>query len=332
MNPRALLLGLTMASAIAVLPGCGPSGSGSFMGRTVADLKKSQMLTYVAERSFVDYVGTTPMKVGERFHRSADGFRLELLSVNGKVPGQMSAEEYGDFDRLDRLLAGGKGRYVAGMRDFEVRDSELFLGMYAWTVFEAPAAPVAGREVIVGEIKPLRMDRPWYRVWVDQESLVTLKYEEFLPSGVLASEMEVLSIEYSFDTSQDMLRSLGRPGGTDLDGLEQVSSFVPFQAVVPSYLPEGFVLNACQVFPTPHGPAARFTYGDGIQELVVTQYADPPANEPLPEGVPVRVGMTVYGSTVDADLVLLGTRVHVTCKVSDGELMAVIEGLEQATP
>ena len=46
----------------------------------------------------------------------------------------------------------------------------------------------------------------------------------------------------------------------------------------------------------------------------------------------LKVGMTIYGSTVDADLALLGTRVHVTGKVSDGELMAVIEGLEKATP
>ncbi|MFG0319655.1 MAG: hypothetical protein ACF8XB_20450 [Planctomycetota bacterium JB042] len=325
---------IVKSSALALisvsLSACGPIGDGAFLGRTLADVEASRELTWVAERQYVDYVGTTPSVAIERFTHGPDGaFRVDLLELNGKAPVDMSASEFEAFETLQELLQGGRGRHVARMRDFEVRDTELFAANYSWTVFDTPAS-VAGRAALVAEAKPHRMDRPWYRVWVDQLNLVTLKYEEFLPSGTLASEMEVLSIEFAPDLSEVEFQASLRSAPQEI-APEQIGAFVAFEALVPSYLPEGFVLTSCRLSGLAGSPALVLSYEDGLQELLLVQYQELEPSEPL-EGVPVTVKVAAYGPTVDADLRLIGTQLHVTAKVTEGEIMAVIEGLEIASP
>lgn len=295
----------------------------------MADVEAADQLTYIADRQYVDYVGAEPSVLVERFFRGNGGFRVDLLEQNGKAPADMTPEEAVAFAQLQKLFQGGRGRYVAEMRDFEIRDHELFLANYSWTAYDTPTS-VAGRAALVAEVKPHRMDRPWYRVWVDQENLVTLKYEEFLPSGVLAAEMEVLSIEFSPDLSQVAFQPTLRTAPQEIVR-EQIGSFVAFEALVPSYLPEGFTLESCRISGLAGSPALVLSYGDGVQELLFVEYQELEASE-SDDGVPIAVKMAAYGPTVDADLRLLGTQLHVTSKVAEGEIMAVIEGMETLSP
>ncbi len=330
MRGRAHALSAVLALASLALPACGPVGEGAFLGRTLADVEASRELTWVAERQYVDYVGTSPSVAVERFTHGPDGaFRVELLELNGKTPDAMNASEFESFETLRELLLGGRGRHVARMRDFEVRDTELFAANYSWTVFDTQSS-VAGRAALVAEAKPYRMDRPWYRVWVDQSNLVTLKYEEYLPNGTLASEMEVLSIAFAPDLSEVEFQSSLRSAPQEI-ALEQIGAFVAFEALVPSYLPEGFVLTSCRLTGLAGSPVLVLSFEDGVQELLLVQYQEIVPSEPL-EGVPVTVKMAAYGPTVDAGLRLIGTQLHVTAKVTEGEIMAVIEGLEKASP
>lgn len=296
----------------------------SFLGASSEKVEHIQDVNYVATRRYTDFVGVVPSTMTERFVRVDDVATVDLLSLNGVLPEAMGDSQRAEFDRLSGMLMRGLGNYVAKMRDFEVRDYELFEANYTWVELEG-ARTIAGREVRVVEVKPRRLDRPFYTVWMDAETLVTLQYLEYLPTGALASKMEVLDISYDPVSAPS---EPVKPSQHDVS-MNEVRGLADFDVLTPTYLPEGFVQTSVRLTEQAGSPVVIFSFEDGVQELFMVQY---PELQPTPQdGEAVAVGMSAYGATCDAAFSVMGTQFHTTCKLDEEEVMSVIEGLDLLT-
>ncbi|MBI4880736.1 MAG: hypothetical protein HY812_13920 [Planctomycetes bacterium] len=315
-----------------VLSACGPAPPNPALAvfqSALAQAQSGQEATFIAERRYTDYAGSDAGTHTERFVQGQGGvFRVDLLTLDGLAREQLPTQEAVDeFDRKSARFAAGFGTYIARSRDFRVRDLDLFSANYTFVLFDAPV-PVAGRPAQVAEVKPKSFDRPWYMVWVDLETLVTLKYLEFLPSGVLAAEMETLAIEYDPDLSQETFQPAAHTEQMEVDPA-QLAALVSFRVFAPSYTPSGFVRSSCRTSRKADQDVVMFSYSDGLQELFVAQYQELPGSAAAASGTePIRVGMARYGAAHDAELSLLGTQLHFTGKVDAQELMLVVECLD----
>lgn len=310
--------------------GCGPNGSALPGAPFVADVSAASLgLDVRMTRRWSDYYGTTPMTVTERVVEAANGsWSVDLLTLNGKELAAITEPAaQKEFMRLDRLLDLGRGRYAIRGRDFAIRNWDLFVANYEWSLISSDTS-VAGRPVYVADVWAKQSGRPRYTVWVDQETMQTMKCLEFLPSGELAAEMEVLTIEWDPDlTNVDL-----KPGQLLKANVDPNSfpSLVPFQTFHLAYVPAGFAPISAQLSSLAGKPVLQQTYSDGVQDLSFWQAAElDPA--PLPAEIaadaPVSVRMTAEGAQTQATFVLLGTQLYVNSKLTPDESMNVVESV-----
>lgn len=279
-------------------------------------------------RRWSDYVGSTPMTSTERAIETATGeWAVDLLSLNGKPVDQITdPDAQVSAAKLGKKLDGGFGRYAMRGRDFRIRNWDLFVVNYGWSLISSNTT-VAGRSVHVADVWPLNPGGPKYTVWVDQETGLTLKALEFLPTGELATEMEVLALEWNPDlTGVELHAPLPK---TAIDPAT-IPSLVPFKTFHLSYVPAGFALLSSSLGAVGTGTALTQTYTDGVQELVLAQYADQtpsPHVSAIDAGTPIAVHFTADGARVQSIFSVLGTTIHVASKLTTDESMNVIESL-----
>lgn len=309
-----------------------PSGSGGGAFGTTAAVETAKHAAYEAVRRYTSFSGPSMTSYTERFVKAEDGrTKVELLELNGKSLAAMTSQaEIDAFLTTAALLLGGAGRYVAVGRDFAVRDVDPFFQNYTFSIV-ADSEIVAGRECIVAEVRPLNSDRPNYVVWADVEFFTTLKYVERLPSGAVAAEMECLSVDFAFNSKNEVF-----PESPASDPLEvssaSLTSLVGFEVFEPSYIPAGFVLAGVNHSTMAGRPILTWSYTDGLHELFIAEYAEigtPEAAPPdtYPGDAPVHVRVTVLGAVVSTMFVIDGTQVHVKGKIEPDELMSVVESL-----
>jgi len=326
--------GLALALILPVaFAGCEPDRSDEaiFLGWSAQAAAEANGVAYRAERRYTDYVGVVPGEYTERYVQAdEEHFRVDLLTLNGVARDAMTdAGEIKQFDLLQALFQGGRGRYNARGRDFRLKDLELFEANYTYVIYDDPAL-VAGRLADVVDVTPRFGDRPSYTVWIDRETLITLKYLEFQPNGALAAEMEVLSIDYGPDLAEVQFQQSAVGAATEVPQ-DQSAAFVSFAVLQPTYLPRGFVWRSTRVRQLSGIDTLTSTYSDGLQELGIVQYREQEirsANNTLP----AKVGLKVYGPTTDAGFAVIGTEVHVTCKLDPQEIMTFIESLDLLLP
>ncbi len=313
--------------ALGALGACGPSGSGpeDFFGKTVADVEAAETITYRAVRKYTDSTGTESASYVEEFIQGPDNrFALSLLALNGLVPSQMNAAEYGAFQQLTALASSGRGKYLAKVRDFRIRDVELFFANYEFVVFDASEV-VAGRTVQVANVQPRHADRPSYVIWIDLETLVVLKYREYLPGGALTAEMEVLEIEFAPDLSNVEFAS--QPVQTEIDPT-QAASLVSFPVFELSYLPEGFILASTRLGAAGQ-PVLIRSYTDGVQEIFFAQHPSLTAAVSGAEGFARMILHDVYGAATDVSVTMEGVDLHLRTKLDPNEAALVCDSLQR---
>ncbi|MFH0946563.1 MAG: sigma-E factor regulatory protein RseB domain-containing protein [Planctomycetota bacterium] len=324
-----LITPLLFSLSLVVLAGCLPEESdrAAFLGLTAESVSAAEDVAYSAVRRYTDYVGMVPGEHTERFTRAdRERYRVDLLTLNGLSRGEMASPgEVEQFDQLQALFQGGRGRYVAKGRDFRLRDLELFEANYSYVLYDAPVM-IAGRLADVVEVTPHFGERPSYVAWIDRETSVTLKYLEFLSNGALAAEMEVLSFDAQPDLSSVQFPVPPVTEPVELDEV-QVQSFAPFQVLSPTYLPRGFARQSIRARQLTGVSALTWSYSDGLQELFMMQYTEQGGGS-TGEALPARVGMTAYGPLTDAEFAVIGTQVHVGAKLDVGEVMTFIESLD----
>lgn len=340
----ALLLGAGVVAVSACEPSSGSgaaapevdSGSGATgpLGLTAQRAESARSMAYTAVRRYTDFAGTTPRSHTERFTRVGDRSAVEILTLRGWRRDQLVvAADQLEFDRLAERFRGGQGRFIANGRDFQVRDLGLLRANYSILVYDE-VRTIAGRGAHLAEVKPRFQDRPSYLVWLDAETFVTLKYAEFLATGQLAAEMEVLEIDYDGDAVALEASGPGAALGAQTEiAAAQAAPLAGFDVLAPLYLPRGFALVSTRIAHLAGHPVLAWSYVDGVQELFMVQYAELEGGTtqpvpPVPPVQPVRVGVAVQGAATDVELALLGTQIHVTAKLEAEEVMTFVEGLD----
>lgn len=328
-----ILLGFTLVgSACSPDPSAPPSvAAGAGFGTTAA-VETSKHAAFEAQRRYTSFSGPAMTSYTERFVKAEDGrTKVELLELNGKPLAAMTTQaEIDAFVTTAALLLGGAGRYVAVGRDFAVRDVEPFLQNYTLSILTGSDF-VAGRTCIVAEVRPLHNDRPNYMVWADAEYFTTLKFVERLPSGAVAAEMECLTVDFAFNSKNEVFPESPASDPAEVSSTS-LTSLVGFEVFEPSYIPAGFVFEGVNYSTIAARPILTWSYTDGIQELFVAEYAEigtpeAPPPDTYPDDAPVHVRVTVLGAVVSTTFVIDGTQVHVKGKVEPDELMTVVESL-----
>jgi len=328
-------VGVAIASFAVFATGCGPSGGyGDPPESTVA---------FVCERSFIDFgdgidlysqTGTVadPRVYTELFARDADGrYSVRLLSRNGKELDDLGdGPEKEEFEIWSQRFATGFGAFIANVRDFSVRNHELFAENYDW-IKVSDFAVIAGRKAMVAEVRSIFADRPWYRIWSDKKTHVPLKIKEFTASGALACEMEVTAIEFEPDLLDEQFADLSFVEQSEAS-YDQMDSFAGFQRFEPAYLPAGFVGDSTRVAMVSGIPVVVQTWTDGVVELMLTQYGELSSElTPTPSDYPGETFTSVRvernGLTRDAQFQMYGTQVHLSAKLSKDEFVTVLESL-----
>lgn len=329
---------LIVITLVAIATGCGPSNNGD-----AGNGGPAPKIAYVCERSVIDfgdgielYTGTgqlaDPVVHTEMFARDGAGrYSVRLLTRNGKALQDIQdPAEFLAFEALSARFESGFGAYIANVRDFSVRDQDLFSENYHWNKV-ADSQVVAGREAFVAEVRPVYDDRPSYMVWSDTVTKVPLKIKEFTASGALSSEMEVTAIEYAPDFLAEEFADLSFIQQNEVSEAD-LSSFANFELFEPGYLPAGFVASSSRVGSVSGFPVVVQTWTDGVLELMLTQYAamiaDPAQASPdvVAESYSA-VGVERSGMTRDAMFEFRGTQVHLTAKLAKAEFATVLENL-----
>ncbi len=109
---------------------------------------------------------------------------------------------------------------------------------------------VAGRDCHVIGVQPGGSSRVRKKVWVDPDTYSQLKWERYNSQGSLSTQWMVLDIDYSYTPSGSEFRfvpprgtTVERPVTVERMPLQQAEQTIGFDAVLPSYVPYGFVLH-----------------------------------------------------------------------------------------
>lgn len=146
-------------------------------------------------------------------------------------------------------------------------------------VYEGQAT-IAKRRCHVIAVKPPDGERTRKRVWIDREKYVELKTIRYSPAGGIQATWTVKSICYDPRISSSVfefrppegtrVRRIPRAPRMNLSSAEQR---VGFDAVVPDYLPDGYVLLREQVgvLPGPGGGGLWLQFTDGVDSFSLFQ-------------------------------------------------------------
>jgi negative regulator of sigma E activity len=335
-SPRAACAAVAPLLGLLGLLGCDPEASGvseSLPNSISLVMETAAETGFVATRRYTVYGQNGVGEYVERFTRAPDGrTRADLLELNGATYPQITdPAELEQFEAMQEMMLLGRGRYIATRRDFSISSAAAFLANYTWLEFDDTQV-VAGRPCLTAEVRPNYLDRPWYRVFVDAETGVTLKHVEHLPSGAVAATMETLTVDFSADLSNVVFPASPASTPQTID-FAQVPAAIASQAFRPTYLPAGFVLERAQVATIAGYAVVSFSYGDGVQQLTIAQYPEltPSPIQPPPgytvDG-PLMVRITASAAQVEARFVIGVTQIHVSGKLEPEELQTVVDSME----
>jgi len=273
------LLLAASSCVLALLGGCGQGGEGSPGGDptgTVAAgsvmptqllqlmVDAPERLAFEATRRYeadwqVDGVGATLSYRERVVSDGAGGFAIDPLEL---LEPDMSSAERDLFLLLQKTREG----FFFKHRDFGIRDLRLFLA--GWRVTDRGQTSVLGRSCALLDVQRQRDPDRTYQLAVDDRNGLILRAEERDSRGRLLSLLEYESLNLSPAPEPEALhRSAVTESVVDSEAeLRAALSFLPVQ---PRQIPSGYRLlgTAAVVDPIEGGEWARFTYGDGVEEL-----------------------------------------------------------------
>jgi outer membrane lipoprotein-sorting protein len=120
------------------------------------------------------------------------------------------------------------------------------------------------------------------RVWIDTETKLILKKEEYRPNGAVAAETRFEELRYTGAIPPDIFTTAtphgyqvvaGRDFTTPSTDLERIIRAAGFSPVEPKYLPEGFVLVGGDQATVNSVKTLHLLYSDGLRTLSLFQNA-----------------------------------------------------------
>ena len=313
MRPRTLPWNVAALSVAMVLP----TWMGGCSRTELSPDRASSESAAVAAHPFLESIGDATSKVaysGTRHVRMSyvvgGATKVleydETVSSDGHgqfaiVPGrfdspQMSADQAAFFAILQERRDGFFYRY----RDFRIRDWNAFL--QNWTAQDRGLREtVAGRECAVLEFRKRRVGSRGtgdagsgarYRAWIDPETALVLRAQEFDASGAQVSLVEFRDFTLAPDLSNVALHG-DRSDPKRFDPDADTTAILGFPLLRPKILPDGYRVERAEIIraagasasgASAPGPAqgaqgtgaaadrwARIEYGDGVDELFFLQ-------------------------------------------------------------
>lgn len=266
-------------------------------------------------RSFLEKIPDAPMNVayaGSRHvavHYAQDGVPSLLeydedVTSDGRgnfvvVPGRVTAPPMTTEQRqFFAILQERRDGFFYRYRDFRIRDWRTFL--QNWRVVDTGLQEsVAGRNSAVLEVRRLRGASDhgafdWYRAWIDPETGLVMRAEEFDATDQLVSRTEFRTFTLTPDLSGVALHG-DRSPGTPFDPASDTTQSLGFRVLVPTILPDGYRLERSESLSVGGSGAesstwARLAFGDGVEQLFFLQTTATPGQSALAASNEVDVG------------------------------------------
>ncbi|MFP5382874.1 MAG: MucB/RseB C-terminal domain-containing protein [Gammaproteobacteria bacterium] len=243
----------TAAEAVA-----GTDESGMELLRQVSEAYRQQTF-----RGRLVYVRGNRMDSMQLVHATFDGVEHERLSHldNSSAEvirrGQEIIYIHPDA-RMTRLGTTGGG---APFRQFATLDEGI---PQVYELVNAGESRVAGRTADLLKIRPRDRHRYGYRLWVDREHRLPLRYEIVNRKGVPLESVEFVELEAGIRVPEELFRSPPAREGKALAETDNEEAAVP--AVKPSWLPPGFRVTGSELqrFGEQAEPVTAVTYSDGL--------------------------------------------------------------------
>lgn len=222
--------------------------------------------------------------------------------------------------RLDAAGAAGPFRTFAALAG----DAGQF-----YQVRRAGQSRVAGRSAEFVDVWPRDSHRYGYRLWVDRESRLPLRYEVVNRRGAALESVEFVDIETGIEVPKDLFQ-VPEDGRRTLTLMR--SAEAPMPAVAPSWLPPGFRATGSQTQRLADagaaGESSSVTYSDGLASFSL--FVEKAAANARPMGR--QVGPTVAVSGV-LDAGSAGHfRVTLVGEVPAGTAVRVVENTRHHAP
>lgn len=300
--------------------------SGMALLRQVSDAYRQQTF-----RGRLVYVRGNRMDSMQVVHANYDGVEHERLShldhSSAEVirRGQEIVYIHPDA-RMTRLGTTGGG---APFRQFATLDDGI---PKIYQLVNAGESRVAGRTVDLLRIKPRDNHRYGYRLWVDRENRLPLRYEIVNRKGAALESVEFVELEAGIRVPEELFRSPPVREGKVLAETDNEEAAVP--AVKPSWLPPGFRVTGSELqrYGERSEPVTAVTYSDGLAAF--SFFVEKAAADARPAGRQIGPTMVVSG-VLDA----AGAGRYVVTLVGElpaGTAVRIIESVRhrdaQATP
>lgn len=189
--------------------------------------------------------------------------------------------------RVTRLGAAGAG---VPFRPFVALDDGI-PDVYA--VSAAGQSRRAGRTVDLLQIVAADTHRYGYRLWIDRQTRLPLRYEIVNRRGQPLESAEFVELEIGIDVPRDLFAVPSRPDGRVLTITASAEAAMP--PVAPSWLPPGFRVTGSELqrFGNDPTPVSAVTYSDGLAAF--SFFVEPAAPNARPMGRQIGPTIAVSG-------------------------------------
>lgn len=218
--------------------------------------------------------------------------------------------------RLTRLDAAGAAGPFRAFSDLNAGIEKVY------AVSNAGQSRVAGRTADFLEVVPRDAHRFGYRLWIDRDSRLPLRYEVVNRKGNALESVEFVDLETGIKAPRELFVPPSGPAARTLTILRAAKA--PMPAVAPSWLPAGFRVTGSetQQFGDAQGAVSSVTYSDGLAAFSL--FVEKAAADAKPMGR--QLGPTVAVSGV-LDAGAAGRfQVTLVGEVPPGTAVKIVEG------
>ena len=253
-------------------------------------------------------------------------FHLELTAILDSRTRSGGTVNLTLAQALFSLREGANFRY----RGFRIHNLDLALRNYDFLLQQGTDL-VAGRPCRVIFVYPKERDRRAWKIWLDAETKLVLKYLEISPQGKTVSgmEMEAQLFQVGRRVSFQDIRNWWRPSNAShsFKSLGEAEKAFGVPALVPSYIPSGYMLMEIRVtMDSGKRPYLVLTYTDGIDTFSVIQ-GKPTGGSKHSQGEPPVIHRYTLGCLTQLWTTIQGRMIMMVGRMSAEEVPLVFQTL-----
>jgi outer membrane lipoprotein-sorting protein len=252
-------------------------------------LKSTQTVSFKGKFTLVSQIpGESPVREATVIRKAPDKQRIEFVRprevqgtgmvMSGRKRWRISRDEGRRRRPLPPMQPDRMGQFL-------VRNAQLLLRFYNVRVLDGGL--VAGRDTYLIEVEPKLAGRPSRKVWMDKETGVILKMENYDSQKRLQLLLAFSEIDFEPEIDDKLFQPQRRPpkppepqerdrgelwnyeqGKLDLG---KIRKEVELDVIIPDQPPEGFILQSVQAVRFGRRRNVHLRYTDGLSVLSVFQ-------------------------------------------------------------